>query len=208
MLPGDLQTFNQAVWLAQSGGKQEAHALLRQLAEAYPDNPNVLLWLAFTSDNLTQARFTLDRVALLEPSNPVLADAYNWLGQAEGSARSVPVPSEPAAPIPQPAPSQALVPVEDPALPPIVVARQTQATFRPQAPTPPPVKTRPEPKLKPEPAPAPFYRVQATFKPTAPRPQEESEKPPELPLPVEPKLNPVTGFTGSLRLLKHALRGE
>jgi hypothetical protein len=81
MQPSDLQRFNYAVSLAQSGQKIEANNLLRELSRAYPNDTNVWLWLAFTSSDGAAARFALDRAAQTDPANPALAGARQWVQQ-------------------------------------------------------------------------------------------------------------------------------
>lgn len=79
MTEQDTQTMNQAIALAQAGLKTEAHSTLTQLNLKYPNEPNLLLWLAFTSAKPTQAENFLNRVAQVDPQNPALAGARNWL---------------------------------------------------------------------------------------------------------------------------------
>jgi hypothetical protein len=83
MNPADLQTFREAVSLAQFGKKTEAHAIFVRLNQLYPNNFNVWLWLAFTSSDLTIARYALQTAARLEPNNPALPGAQAWLQKQE-----------------------------------------------------------------------------------------------------------------------------
>ncbi len=113
MTPFELQRFNEAVGLAQVGRKIEAHALLTQLDTTNPNDDNLLLWLAFTSDNLGAARTLLDRAARLNSANQSLASAYGWLSSEEakqslrfgnvyGAGATVPSASSPHHPAVQP----------------------------------------------------------------------------------------------------------
>lgn len=81
MQGAELEKFNQAVALANAGRKAEAQAILAQLVTLYPEEPNVLLWYAFTSDDLSQAEIAIERVRLLNPLNPALPQAESWLAQ-------------------------------------------------------------------------------------------------------------------------------
>src|SRR5690348_14369344 len=85
MTPEEMQSFNQAISFAQSGWKEEAHFILKQLARANPKEPNLFLWLAFTSNNLAEARAMLERAEVLNPVNPALAGAKKWLASQEVS---------------------------------------------------------------------------------------------------------------------------
>ncbi|HEX2912878.1 MAG TPA: hypothetical protein VH186_18880 [Chloroflexia bacterium] len=96
MIPAELQGFNQAISLAQAGRKEEAHLILMQLAQTNPDDYNLLLWLAFTSSDLSLARIWIDRVAQQEPANPSLASARSWLIEQETrQAREASVAAQP-----------------------------------------------------------------------------------------------------------------
>lgn len=92
MVAADLQYFQQAVALAQAGRKAEAHVILTQLAQFHPDDSNLLLWLAFTSNDLAQSRALLERLMVLDPANPALGGAFDWL-KAEEAKRPVASPS-------------------------------------------------------------------------------------------------------------------
>ena len=85
------ETFNTAVRLAQAGQKQAAHAQLNKLNISHPDDPNLLLWLAFTSDDLVAARVLIYRVRNISPQNPSLPQALQWLATEEAKARSKPL---------------------------------------------------------------------------------------------------------------------
>ncbi len=92
MNPTDLQMFNSAVVLAQSGNTAAAHASLLTLNQRYPDESNVLLWLAFTSSNLKEARAALEKVARNDAANPALPSAQSWLaGQEATQVQAQPV---------------------------------------------------------------------------------------------------------------------
>jgi hypothetical protein len=90
MQPQDLDKFNQAVSLAQSGQKAVAHAQLGELARLYPNDPNVWLWLAFTSSDGAVAWAALERVAQLDPANASLAGARQWAQHQFGAVAATP----------------------------------------------------------------------------------------------------------------------
>jgi hypothetical protein len=82
----DTITFNQAVTLAQTGAKTEAHAYLYELWITNPTDINLLLWLAFTAnDNSSAARY-IEQAASIEPNNATIASARTWLSQQSPAA--------------------------------------------------------------------------------------------------------------------------
>ncbi len=83
MNPADNESFNEAVAMAQAGRKAEASVLITQLLQRNPDNSDLLLWKAFTASNGGEARYCLERLALVDPSNPSLPAAWNWLKNLE-----------------------------------------------------------------------------------------------------------------------------
>jgi hypothetical protein len=114
MQPQDFDRFHQAVSLAQNGQKAAAHAQLGDLARIYPNDPNVWLWLAFTSSNGEVARVALDRVGQLDPANASLAGARQW---AQHEFGVVALPSPQPVYEPTPAYNERPAAVERPALP-------------------------------------------------------------------------------------------
>jgi hypothetical protein len=110
MQPADLIQFNQAVEQLNSGTKAEAYRQIKQLSSKYPDDPNVLLWLAFTSPDLKESEDAIQRISLLDPSNQNLNAARTWLQNEKAK-------SAPKAPLP---PSfEVNPPVAPPPLPPV-----------------------------------------------------------------------------------------
>jgi hypothetical protein len=96
MQPDELVNYNQAVSLARAGSTAEAHTLLDPLCRAHFDDPNVVLWWAFTSSSLEEASYGINRVKELDPTNAALPGAYDWLAQqqaARGSISASPAPS-------------------------------------------------------------------------------------------------------------------
>jgi hypothetical protein len=79
MTPEDMQRFQQAVAVAQTGQRPQAHAILDNLHRIYPQNADVLLWYAFTTDNPEVARYAVERAEFLAPGNPSVLQARAWL---------------------------------------------------------------------------------------------------------------------------------
>lgn len=83
----DALTFVAAIAFAQAGEIQEAHQRLTALLKVNNNHrePNLLLWFAYTSPKLEQRKVAIEMVALLDPDNPNLSDAREWLKQQEQS---------------------------------------------------------------------------------------------------------------------------
>jgi hypothetical protein len=88
MLTTDIERFNQAISLAQSGQREEARVIIVQLLRTDPNDPNLLLWLAFTSGKIEQARLALSKVRVIDPTNPSLPNAENWLMEQEAQQKA------------------------------------------------------------------------------------------------------------------------
>jgi hypothetical protein len=83
----DLDAFNQAIQLDHAGNKPAAHAILNKLRIYYPQEPNLLLWIAFTATTLGEAKGVLEAVSQLDPQNPSLASAHEWVATLEHKKR-------------------------------------------------------------------------------------------------------------------------
>jgi hypothetical protein len=83
MNSNELTQFNQAIALSQAGQKSQAYAILSDLAGTYPGDTNILLWMAFSSDNLGESQLLLEQVARLDPQNASLPGAKQWLAEEE-----------------------------------------------------------------------------------------------------------------------------
>jgi hypothetical protein len=79
MDPAQLQSFNEAVALAQDGRKAAAYQGLARLANSNPNDENILLWLAFTTPDLKESERAITQIKLLNPANPNLGSAAAWL---------------------------------------------------------------------------------------------------------------------------------
>ncbi len=96
--------FNEAVAMAQAGRTQEAHQRLNRLVNSRPNDPNLLLWLAFTAPDLVTSRLLIDRVRQISPNNSALPGALTWLSGQEEKNRTLtkPVSTPPLAKSPAP----------------------------------------------------------------------------------------------------------
>lgn len=100
MQPTDLQLFHQAINLANTGQKSSAY---RQLITLYQQNnnhydPNLALWLAFTTPDLNEAEQAIKWAASLAPNDPNVTSALNWLSAEKARHRSAahnPAPPDP-----------------------------------------------------------------------------------------------------------------
>jgi pimeloyl-ACP methyl ester carboxylesterase len=75
----DLAKMNKAIEAAQTGQRDAAHADLLALHATNPEDPNLALWLAYTAPGKADAAKYLARAEELNPQNPSLAGAKNWL---------------------------------------------------------------------------------------------------------------------------------
>ena len=79
----DLEKFQQAIDLAENKQREAANSILAALRESHPHNSRVWLCYAFTASDLTQARQALQTAAALDPYNPSLSAAYDWIIRQE-----------------------------------------------------------------------------------------------------------------------------
>jgi hypothetical protein len=77
----DLAAFNQAVGQAQAGNSAGAYAQFKSMEKVYPYDVNLLLWVAFTSPQIEEARRSVALARTLEPQNPSVAQAEQWLAR-------------------------------------------------------------------------------------------------------------------------------
>ncbi|HZO73421.1 MAG TPA: LITAF-like zinc ribbon domain-containing protein [Ktedonobacteraceae bacterium] len=76
MNPGDTAIFQQAIQLANSGQIGAAYAQFTDLLRrGNQGNPELLLWIAFTTSHQAEAQRMLDTVATLAPNHPSLPAA-------------------------------------------------------------------------------------------------------------------------------------
>src|SRR6266704_4106062 len=78
----DAAVFQQAINLANSGQQQAAYDQLCAIRNRGNDNnPDVLLWIAFTTPYQSEAQQALDTVTRLAPSHPGLPEARAYQAQ-------------------------------------------------------------------------------------------------------------------------------
>ena len=78
-----LEKFQQAIDLAENKQREAANSILAALRELNPYNSRVWLCYAFTASDLTQARQALQAAAALDPYNPSLSAAHDWIVRQE-----------------------------------------------------------------------------------------------------------------------------
>jgi hypothetical protein len=94
MNTADLQVFNQAVQLANSGNKPYAYQQLKALEPNNPQDTNLLLWLAFTTSDLNESGFMASRIAAIEPANANLPSLRSWLEGEKTKQQQAPPPPQ------------------------------------------------------------------------------------------------------------------
>jgi uncharacterized Zn-finger protein len=76
MNPNDQNMFQQAMQMANTGQKAAAYAQLKVVqSNANEYDPDLLLWIAFTTPYLAEARQALDTVTSIAPEHPGLPAA-------------------------------------------------------------------------------------------------------------------------------------
>ncbi|MDQ3930127.1 MAG: hypothetical protein M3328_13390, partial [Chloroflexota bacterium] len=91
---------------SEAGDKQTANAIFRQVAEQYPSNLEVWVWLGWSSPNLDEAEAAFARAAELDPGNEEVALGLRWVA-SQRPARPQPAPArETPAPEPVQQPTQ------------------------------------------------------------------------------------------------------
>lgn len=85
MTPDAMQALYQAISLTNTGQKAEAYQQLKALEEKYPHEPNVLLWLTFTSPELEESEKYVRQLATIDPANNGLVTAQRWLDEKRAS---------------------------------------------------------------------------------------------------------------------------
>ena len=79
MNPNDLLTFQNAIALARADQKDAAYHQLKALAQTYPADVNVLLWIVFTTPYMIEAETVLAHATALDPDNTNVQAARTWL---------------------------------------------------------------------------------------------------------------------------------
>lgn len=103
---GSMQDLMQrGIAASEAGDKQTANAIFRQVAEQYPDNVEVWVWLGWSSSNMDEAELAFTRAAELDPSNEEVSLGLRWV-MAQRAAEPPPPQRETPAPAPAPEPVQ------------------------------------------------------------------------------------------------------
>ena len=76
-----LPTVADALSLVGAGKKAEAYTIFKVLVSHYPDQVNLWLWLAFTTNDLQEAQRAIFAASTLGPGLPEITQAQNWLAQ-------------------------------------------------------------------------------------------------------------------------------
>ena len=97
---GSMQEMMQrGIAASEAGDKQTANAIFRQVAQQYPDNVEVWVWLGWSSSNMDEAEGAFTRAAELDPSNEEVALGLRWV-MSQRAAEPPPPPAETPAPQP------------------------------------------------------------------------------------------------------------
>ena len=91
------EMMQRGIAASEAGDKQTANAIFRQVAEQYPDNVEVWVWLGWSSSDMDEAEGAFTRAAELDPSNEEVALGLRWV-MSQRAAEPPPPASEPQAP--------------------------------------------------------------------------------------------------------------
>jgi hypothetical protein len=100
-----VRDLNHAVTLFQAGKKPEAYSELTLLQLINPQDPTLLMWLAYASPHKTEALIALENLQRIDPNNPNLPAAFKWL---KVETQLAPAPRH--TPINQPEPVETTIP--------------------------------------------------------------------------------------------------
>jgi hypothetical protein len=75
------EAFRQAVAMAGAGRKPEAYQWLKSLERSHPNDISLLLWLAFTTPDRTEAEQMIVRAEQLDRRNPDVILARQWFSR-------------------------------------------------------------------------------------------------------------------------------
>lgn len=118
------QEFVEAIALAREGHKDLAYVKLLALSKATgAKDPQLLLWVAFTTPDLNEALTAIRMAETIIPNSPTITQAYAWLRAERAKSPVSTVPPPPFAPAtptpaaaanPAPKPENASAPPEQP----------------------------------------------------------------------------------------------
>jgi tetratricopeptide (TPR) repeat protein len=92
------ELMQKGIAASEAGDKQTANTIFRQVAEQYPDNLEVWVWLGWTSASMEESEAAFRRASELDPTNEEAALGLRWV--AAQSAAEAEVAPEPQAPEP------------------------------------------------------------------------------------------------------------
>lgn len=78
--------LTEAIALAKAGNRANALSLIRQVLAVEPNNITALLWQAYSSDNLPEVQYALNRVLALDPTNEKALEWQNLIEQQTASS--------------------------------------------------------------------------------------------------------------------------
>ncbi|HEX8222023.1 MAG TPA: tetratricopeptide repeat protein [Chloroflexia bacterium] len=97
---GSMQEMMQrGIAASEAGDKQTANEIFRQVAQQYPDNVEVWVWLGWSSSNMDEAEGAFTRAAELDPSNEEVSLGLRWVMSQRAAE---PRPPERDTPAPEP----------------------------------------------------------------------------------------------------------
>ena len=97
---GSMQEMMQrGIAASEAGDKQTANAIFKQVAEQYPDNVEVWVWLGWSSSNMDEAEGAFTRAAELDPTNEEVSLGLRWVMSQRAAE---PPPSSRERPAPEP----------------------------------------------------------------------------------------------------------
>lgn len=101
------ELMQRGIAASEAGDKQTANAIFRRVAEYYPNNLEVWVWLGWSSANLDEAELAFTRAAELDPGNEEVALGLRWVASQRPSApqpvteTQAPQPVQPVQPVQQ-----------------------------------------------------------------------------------------------------------
>ncbi len=79
------ELMQRGIAASEAGDKQTAYAIFRRVAEYYPNNLEVWVWLGWSSADLNEAELAFTRAAELDPGNEEVALGLRWVASQRPS---------------------------------------------------------------------------------------------------------------------------
>lgn len=101
------ELMQRGIAASEAGDKQTAYAIFRRVAEYYPNNLEVWVWLGWSSADLNEAELAFTRAAELDPGNEEVALGLRWVASQRPSEpqpvreTEAPQPVQPVQPVQQ-----------------------------------------------------------------------------------------------------------